>query len=151
METRVGDGGAVVLLRASFIARCLSRFIDSLVVGLVLWATVGADYLKKNWIADIALTFSFYTIQYAIFDTTLGRYLLGLDIVHDDVALRPVLLPTYAMREAVYTICNAHWASLVLFLACMAINGRGVHDVACGTVVVENASTWRLLQRVTRD
>jgi uncharacterized RDD family membrane protein YckC len=127
------------LCRAPRLPRVLAWLVDGVpfglaALGLVWGLSANAPALVAQLVAVVALaSFAYQTLAHALLGATLGKRLLGLQVVGPD-GQRPG--PGRSALRAGAAVAGVALLGVGPLLALFTLSGRGLHDLVAGTTVV---------------
>lgn len=142
-------------LRAPFSLRCGALLVDyTLVVAILAFATILARFFdgSSDWRSATALTFGYiaalavavlnFVVLAAFAGRTIGKWVTGLRIERVDGA--PLSVARAALRHLVGYPITLLTLGVGFLIAVFSVEGRALHDLIAGTVVVrERAGIMR--------
>ena len=132
-------GADLTLRRAGSLRRAGAWLIDGLPFGLaaagLIWGLGANDpALVAQLLAVVALAaFAYQTLAHALLGATVGKRLLGLQVVGLD-GQRPG--PGRSALRALLAVAGVAFLGVGPLLALFTLSGRGLHDLLAGTTVV---------------
>ncbi len=133
-------GTPLVMRRGGSGRRALAWLVDGVpfglaAVGLVAWLGAGDLRLVLQLLAVVGLaSFAYQTLSHALLGATLGKRLLGLQVVGPD-GDRPG--PGRSALRAALAVAGVAALGVGPLLALFTLSGRALHDLLAGTTVVD--------------
>lgn len=144
-------------LRAPFSLRCGALLVDyTLVMVILAFATMLARFFDDSrWQAATAITFGYvgaaaaaflnFVVLAAFAGRTLGKWVTGLRIERTDGL--PLSVSRAALRHIVGYAVTLLTLGIGFLVAAFNVEGRALHDLIAGTVVVRERGGTRHLPR----
>ncbi len=133
--------------RAPFSLRCGALLIDYIVViGIIVFSTLLARSLgggarlaggtaeKLGWMIAVGVTLLNFVVLAGLRGQTLGKWATGLRIMRLDG--KPLTFLSSLLRHVIGYPLSLLTLGLGFFLAVFSTQGRALHDIIAGTVVV---------------